>query len=472
MTSLVKDGSSQRSGSFDVVVVGGSLPAIVGALLIKKRNPEMTVVLIEGSSSLGGNLVGVDVIGHHFENGTHILQEIGDAEVDAIIQSAVDEKHLIQLDSSLGDVAGTIKNQKVWESTGYPDVLGQESELALRIMDQIKELKVSNLGIDRKNDSSRNLDFESAATDRFGALAKDHVLLPIVQRLFGKDEDLAGFAMELCNLMRLRLVDEVVWQNQIPQLELQDRVAYPDQCSLPQLYKHNKKSLYSSHRGAVDFVEGLVKICGQAGIGIEPNTKVLSIDMNHRSIDLEFEGNKQTVRFRYLLSCVGTTVTKTLVTGDRPKNRNRLKYRLVHLVLKSPMKIGACYYYSHDVDSVVFRITNYAAFSGRNNDNRVSVEVIGAENLSDQLLLKTVELELVRSQLIEINSIEDSICLSNLYGYPIPTVETFNQFNLDDLELREHEQTGLVTCGLGVRGGLFFQNEILKDVISKIRSIF
>ena len=120
---------------------------------------------------------------------------------------------------------------------------------------------------------------------------------------------------------------------------------------------------------------------------------------------------------------------------------------------------------------MVFRITNYAAFSGRNNDNRVSVEVIGAENLSDQLLLKTVELELVRSQLIEIDSIEDSICLSNLYGYPIPTVETFNQFNLDDLELREYEQTGLVTCGLGVRGGLFFQNEILNHCIFETKRI-
>jgi hypothetical protein len=121
---------------------------------------------------------------------------------------------------------------------------------------------------------------------------------------------------------------------------------------------------------------------------------------------------------------------------------------------------------------VIFRITNYAAFSGRSNDKRVTVEVIGAESLSDQLLLKTVELELVRSQLIEKDSIEDSICLSNSYGYPIPTVETFNQFNLDDLELREHEQSGLVTCGLGVSGGLFFQNEILLDLISKVRSNF
>ena len=472
MTSLVQDVSSQRSRSFDVVVVGGSLPAVVGALLIKKRNPEMTVVLIEGSRSLGGNLLGVDVMGHHFENGTHILQEIGDAEVDAIIQSAVDAKQLIQLDSSLGDVAGTIKDEKVWESTGYPDVLRQDSELASRIIHQITDLKASNLGTGRKNESVRTLDFESAATERFGLLAKDLVLLPIVQRLFGKDEDLSGFAMELCNLTRLCLVDELNWQHQIPQLELQDRVAYPDQYLLPQLYKHNRKSLYSSHRGAVDFVEGLGKIGRDAGVVIELNTKVLNIDMNHKSIDLESDGDKQTVSFHYLLSCVGTTVTNSLVTGDKPKSINRLKYRLVHFVLRSPMKSGVCYYYSQDVSSVIFRITNYAAFSGRSNDKRVTVEVIGAESLSDQLLLKMVELELVRAHVIEKDSIEDSICLNNSYGYPIPTVETFNQFNLDDLKLREHEQCGLVTCGLGVNGGLFFQNEILKDVISKIRSIF
>ena len=472
MTNIVKVHSSLRRENFDVVIIGGSLPALVGALLIKKRNPEMSVVLVEGSHSLGGNLLGVDVLGQHFENGTHILQEIGDAEVDAIIRSAVDGNDLIQLDSNLGDVAGTIKDQKVWESTAYPDVFGQDSELALRIMYQIRDLKVSNLGVVKQNESFRTLDFESAAAERFGVLAKDHVLLPIVQRLFGKDIDLSGFAMELCNLTRLHLVDELFWNDQIPQLELEDRVAYPDQYLLPQLYKHNRKSLYSSHRGAVDFVEGLGKICRDAGVVIELNTKVLNIDMNHKSIDLEFDGDKQTASFHYLLSCVGTTVTNTLVTGDKPKSINRLKYRLVHFVLRSPMKSGVCYYYPQDVSSVVFRITNYAAFSGRSNDKRITVEVIGAESLSDQLLLKTVELELVRAHLIEKDSIEDSICLNNSYGYPIPTVETFNQFNLDDLKLREHEQFGLVTCGLGVNGGLFFQNEILKDVISKIRSIF
>jgi protoporphyrinogen oxidase len=472
MTNIIKDHSSLRRENFDVVVIGGSLPALVGALLIKKRNPEMSIVLVEGSHSLGGNLLGVDVLGQHFENGTHILQEIGDAEVDAIIRSAVDGNDLIQLDSNLGDVAGTIKDGKVWESTAYPDVFGQDSELALRIMNQIRDLKVSNLGVIKQNESFRTLDFESAATERFGVLAKDRVLLPIVQRLFGKNNDLSGFAMELCNLTRLRLVDELFWNDQIPQLELQDRVAYPDQHLLPQSYKHNKKSLYSSNRGAADFVEGLGQICRAKGIDLELNTKVLNIDMNHKSIDLESNGDKRTVSFHNLLSCVGTTATNTLVTGNKPKNGNRLKYRLVHFVLKSPMKTGVCYYYSHDASSVVFRITNYAAFSGRSNEKRVTVEVIGADSVPDQLLLKTVEMELVRSQLIEEDSIEDSICLSNLYGYPIPTVETFHQFNFDDLELKEHLQSGLVTCGLGVSGGLFFQNEILIDLISKIRSNF
>jgi protoporphyrinogen oxidase len=472
MASLLENSLDQKSLDFDVIVVGGSLPAIVGALLVKKRNPEMVVALVEGASSLGGNLLGVDVMGDHFENGTHILQEIGDAEVDAIIESAVDKEHLVQLDSSVGDIAGTVKDGKVWELTGYPDVLGQDSLLASRIMRHIADLKNSNIGIAKEKVNVRTLDFESAAVERFGVHATNHVLLPIVQRLFGRTEDLSGFAMELCNLTRLRLVDESTWKDDIPRLGLRDTVAYPNQRSLPLIYKHNKKSLYSSHRGAIDFVDGLAEICRALSVDVALNTKVLKIDLARKSAVLETDGIKKAANFRHLLSCVGVTATNVLIDGARPKDRRRLKYRIVHLVLKSPMNSDMCYLYSHDVDSVMFRVTNYRAFSKRNGDTRVTVEVIGADHLPDEFLVKEIEQELIRSQLIEEGSIKESICLNNLYGYPIPTVETFQQFELDDLRLRQYEQSGLVTCGLGVTGGLFFQNEILIDVVSKVRTIF
>lgn len=472
MASPLEPSTNQSSMNFDVIVVGGSLPAIVGALLIKKRNPHLIVTLVEGTPSLGGNLLGVDVMGHHFENGTHILQEIGDAEVDAIIESAVDEEHLVQLDSCVGDIAGTVKDGKVWEMTGYPDVLGQDSQLASRIMRQIADLAVSNPDIAKERVNIRTLDFDSAVSERFGVQAKNHVLLPIVQRLFGRTGDLSGFAMELCNLTRLRLVDESTWQDLIPRLDLRDRVAYPNQRSLPSQYKHNKKSLYSSHRGAIDFIDGLAEKCRAMGVGVALNTKVLNIDMARKLVVLETDGIKQTAKFRHLMSCVGVTATNTLIAGTKPKDRHRLKYRIVHLELKSPLKSDLCYFYSHDVDSVMFRVTNYAAFSRRSEDTRVTVEVIGADHHTDELLVKEIEQELIQTQLIDEGSIKESICLNNLYGYPIPTVETFQQFELDDLTLRQYEQSGLVTCGLGVNGGLFFQNEILIDVVSRVRTIF
>lgn len=472
MTSSLKASLNQSSLNFDVIVIGGSLPAIVGALLIKKRNPELVVTLVEGAPSLGGNLLGVDVLGHHFENGTHILQEIGDVEVDAIIESAVDGEHLVQLDSSVGDLAGTMKDGKVWELTGYPDVLGQNPPLASYIMRQIEDLAVSSPGVVQESVNFRTLNFDSAVLERFGVEAKNRILLPIVQRLFGRTEDLSGFAMELCNLTRLRLVDELTWQAHIPRLDLRDRVAYPDQRSLPSAYRHNKKSLYSSKRGAIDFIDGLAEACRAIGVGVALNTKVFNIDMARKSVDLEIDGIKQKANFRHVMSCVGVTATKTLIAGTRPKDRHRLKYRIVHLVLKSPLKSDMCYFYSHDVDSVMFRVTNYAAFSRRIEDTRVTVEVIGADHHPDELLVREIEQELTRVQLIEEGSIKESICLNNLYGYPIPTVETFQQFELDDVMLSQYEQSGLVTCGLGVSGGLFFQNEILVDVVSRVRTIF
>lgn len=457
---------------YDLVVIGGSLPALVGALLVKRRNPAARVLIIENSNVLGGNLRGVDVLDDHFENGTHILQEIGDLEVDTLIAQAVSPAHLVQLHSNIGDVAATIREHKSWTLTAYPDVLGHDSNLAELIMGEITLNYESSFLDPMYSSNTRLKDVRSVAANRFGDTATKEVILPIVKRLFGVDEMISGFALELCNLTRLRLVDEEHWTQSVFNRGLHDRVAYPNQFSLPTDLRHNRKSLYSSNRGADDFIIGLERMCIAAEIEIQKSTTSTKIDIANKKLYVISHGIQRTLEFNIALSCVGTTLTRRFIQAQVLTKPVRLKYRLVHFVLREPLIDSACYYYSHDSDSAMFRLTNYSAFSGRDDDRRITVEVIGCDDLTDQMLITKLALEMSDLGLINSNSIEKSICISNEGGYPIPTVDIFKQFANEYSELKQYEYQGVYTCGLGTKDGLFFQNEILRDVIQTCKSIF
>jgi protoporphyrinogen oxidase len=468
--------TSLRMQNYDFVVVGGSLPGMVSALLIKKAHPTASVVIIESAEQLGGNLIGHKAFGEHFDAGTHILQEIGDTEIDGLIEQSVHHQDLVKLESSIGDYAATISEKRVWAHTAYPDVLQRSPFIANKIMGEIIEARKRSNELDlvsgSRDFSSRRLSAKDASMIRFGATATNEIVMPILNGVFGNNHELSGFAIEFCNLMRLCLVGKDEWERKVISEGLQDRVAFPDQQNLPIKQKHHRKSLYSRKNGASDFVRGLANQCSRAGIHSLTSTKVMRINPHSKSLTVIGKPNYSGINYGQIVSCVGVAFTETLITGNPINSKKMLAYRIMHFLLSEPLKSQICYFYSQHAGSVMFRVTNYSAFSGRNSDYRLTVETIGNEHLSDEELLVAVEKELIEVDIIDSGMVRNSICMRGKNVFPQPSPETFEQFSISESYVKEFEGSGLITSGLGAANGIFFQNEILHHIVSQIRTNF
>jgi protoporphyrinogen oxidase len=458
---------------YDFVVIGGSLPGMVGALLIKQRHPKASIVIIESAEQLGGNLIGHKAFGEHFDAGTHILQETGDLEIDGLIEQSVHQEDLVKLESSIGDYAATISDKRVWAATAYPEVWQRSPFIANKIMDEIIEVRKRSNELDLKSGSqdfsSRRLSAKDASMIRFGATATNEIVMPILNGVFGSNHELSGFAIEFCNLMRLCLVGKDEWKRKVLSEGLHDRVAFPDQQDLPIRQKHHRKSLYSRKNGASDFIRGLSFECSRAGIHVLTSTKVKRLNPRSKSLTVDGQPSYSDVSYGQLVSCVGVALTQMLITGNPIKPKKMLAYRIMHFLLAEPTKSQICYYYSQQVGSVMFRVTNYSAFSGRDSDYRLTVETIGNEHLSDEELLIAVEKELIEVNIIDVGMIKNSICMRGKNVFPHPSPETFEQYSVSESYVKDFEDDGIITSGLGAASGIFFQKEILRHVVSKIR---
>jgi len=220
---------------------------MVMCLLIKAHRPTATICLVEGSSLLGGNLRGHSVLGDFFDKGTHIPQESGDAEVDALLKRAVREDCLVEMSAEVGDAVATLNDAGLSLATAYPDVISQQALLAGEIHEQILDL-VRAPTVDNLRDV-RGLPLDDVVDQWFGPLAQQAVTGPQVARHFGKRTDVAAFALEILNLSRLNLVSPATWMDNRQSLAYRRRVAFPDQLALPDEYRHGRRVSTALHEG-------------------------------------------------------------------------------------------------------------------------------------------------------------------------------------------------------------------------------
>ena len=455
------------------MVLGGSFPGLVGALLLKRRQPASRVLLVDAAERPGGLLLGHQVLGDHFDAGTHILQEIGDFEVDQIIESAIRSEDLLKTESSIGDYAATMYRNQIWTSTSFPDVKGRSKLLAKQILSEItNSINIANTEESRSATTNiRQKSARSLSIQRYGLTATEEVVQPIIERMFGSVCDLSGFALELCNLMRLNLVELPEWISNIQTRGLGDRIAYPDQKNLPKELRHNRYSLYSARNGARDFADGLIRMCKAESIDIAASTKIEIVNLKRKEIRLITANESVRADFGVIISCLGPTQTRKMLGVDQNQIVERVPYRIFHIHLKKPLSSSVCYFYAQDPSSLIFRVTNYIAFSGRDCDTRISVETIGADHLSDLQMQDAIEKELIENGIIEEGSVQDTICVRSINGYPVPSIKLFESYASDATNVQDFEQNGIFTTGVGMADGIFFQNEILKHLTSIVRFI-
>lgn len=447
---------------FDTVVLGGGMSGLMAGLLAQRKCPNAKTLVIEASSRLGGVMAGGRAMGECFDLGTHIPQEIGIGAIDELFERALDPSSLQRMSSEVGDRAGTLVGERMFVDTSYLDLLHLNPEIAQRVVSHI----VGKPQMDRSDPHTpiRLQPAEEVARDWFGDYATRTMILPILRNWFGDTDSLSGFALELVNLTRLRVVDELMWLSHASSSSFRQRVAFPSQLCLPAEYRHNRKSIYPKYGSSLDFVKGLERLCAEQAVEISIRSRVKSIDLDSRRMKLERNDGQLEVGFRRLISTLGPVHTLPLVEGSPSLVIERCGSKIIHHVAKKPIKSELCYIYVYSAKSPVFRITNYRAFSGRSDDCRFTSELLAPETIGDEFAVMEADKVLQSSGLVEVGeSLQSSIELG-VAGFPSPKISTFVQFHLAAAQLAPLESDDFIVTGVGAQGTAFFQSEILRHL--------
>jgi len=454
------------SEHFDTVVLGGGLSGLVAGLLAQRKYPNGRTLVIEASGRLGGVMAGSRAVGECFDLGTHIPQETGIGVVDELFERALDQNSLQRMSSEVGDRAGTLVDQRLFVDTSYFDLLCINSEIAKRVLAHV----VGKPDTDRPDPHTpiRLRPAEEVARDWFGDEATNTMILPILRNWFGDTSLLSGFALELVNLTRLRVVDELTWLSHASSSSFRQRVAFPHQLRLPAEFKHNRKSIYPKCGSSISFVEGFERLCAEREVELSIKSRVRWIDLASRRLKLERRDEKLEIGFHRLISTLGPLHTLPLVVEGVSPMIERCVSKIIHHIAERPTKSELCYIYAYSERSPVFRVTNYQAFSGRTGDCRFTSELLAPETISDEFAIAEAERALQSSGFVELGGRVQSFTEPLAGGFPSPKISTFEQFQMATAQLALLESDDFIVTGIGAQGTAFFQSEILRHLSSRL----
>ncbi|PKM28733.1 MAG: hypothetical protein CVV07_13405 [Gammaproteobacteria bacterium HGW-Gammaproteobacteria-11] len=446
------------------VIVGGGLAGLVAAASLLPRMSGKDILILEREATLGGLLAGVHYPeqGLYFDKGTHLFRETGETEIDAMLQRMAGEESIRMFSPGQGGHAGAVYQGRLQHNSHFPDVRQHPDRQTM--LDDVWGV-VTGMQPIRPITTSESV--TEVALERFGEAYVNGVLSPILTQLFKRPaSELAGFAALLCGLTRLVGYDQRDWLAHCGNERFRELIAVPDQREMP-VSCANVLRRYYFKGGTAGFVESAERYLAAQGVRIIRQTHELSCDIQSRTIGWRDErGDAFQEEFTQLILGNGVVGAARQLNIDlstfgfeRP-----ILHRLVHMQLARPVESDLCYFYAFDPGLDFFRVTNYRAFSGESDDRRITIEILANEHLADVELASVMEEQLGRIGICRPGSVLWSDVQRLHTGFPVPTVKNMNAMRTLDAYLRQSLPAYVRLCGVGVDGGVFFQNEVIQNV--------
>jgi len=450
------------------LVVGAGLAGLVAAYKLSERFPGADITVLDKGDSVGGLLAGKLYENNaYFDFGTHIFQETGSRELDDFIKSAVSHNDLIEFPAGQGDISGVVFNQLFSERSHFPSLLGDDIYNAL-IADVLEHVSRGHI----PDTIGRTDDLASVSLARFGKKYTESVILPLLSSMYQMPSDaLSGFSLLLPGLSRVICVEGKEWFEKSESDNFRAVVGFPNQSDLPERFRHSRKSFYSRSLGSRSFVFGIAKALERRGVKILTDVDIR--EFNLRSGEIVYtQKNSQEVSFKPTASviAIGAVGAARLLGVDFQKYGfdKPMKHRVVNCILSAPIRSKVFYLYGLDLPADYYRVTNYAAFSGDNNDCRISIEVLGDRGISDSELATHLISQLRTAGVIDDQTLVFSTIESLAAGFPAPTKKNMCAMSNLAAHVESILPENMILGGVGSRGGLFFQNEIILDVYNRI----
>jgi oxygen-dependent protoporphyrinogen oxidase len=442
------------------IIVGGGIGGLMAAYRIIDQQPDASITIIERSTHPGGLLAGIDYAnGLYFDIGTHIFQETGDINIDTRIQQAINTEDLIIFENGRGDVSGAYFNGRLQNNTHFPDLRFHKD------FHQLFDALNNHLsGLSKVPAIDPLAPLTEASKERFGQFVTNEIINKIQSTIFKSSaDDLAGFCLLLTGISRFIVCDEEKWESAYTTEPYRSVFGFPEQLQLPKEYRHSRRSFYSKKRGSRNFIDGLVNTLKQKGVNFLFGTEILKFDkkglkffISTNHIESEISADKIIFSNGVIGASKVCEVDLSSVGLDRP-----LPHTIINIELTETTNSPLCYFYGMENDVDFYRVTNYSAFSGNENDKRISIEILGKTD--KELNISTYLEQLYNMGFIASTSVSFSDIIQLPSGFPSPTVKNMKGLNDVANLLQMNLQESVVVSGVGSKPGLFFQNDIVKD---------
>lgn len=454
------------------VVVGGGIAGLLSALLLAERGGRK-VIVIERESQVGGLLRCFDY-GQYgvFDYGMHNMYETGIAPLDELLFGLLPKDDWQLLERGSRDLAGVVFNGIVQHNSPFPDLRSlprQQWESCVAGFFQQLESQPS-----RGHDNA----WEDVNT-RLGAAVAD-IIDAALHKQFGKpSRELAPFANRLTTLSRVVMFSEEPFANLMASSTLRDRLAWPEQRTLPAQWESGRRAYYPRQYGMYRVINALVGRLQKAGVEVLTNAQVQSLEMNGgrvKSLTVEQAGNKWAISPEKIVWTSGLPAMAQLLGLDMSGYRfdPPRKTVVVNLLLRQPPKMGDLYYlYCYEPGCHTFRITNFTGYcegAPRAGGWPVAVELLLDAPLPDVEGMKRLALDELK--LFKVIASDEDVIFSAVEplatGFPMPSVNNFNA--LSDLRARiaATKLVNLTLLGILSEENLFFQRDVLAQTWNKL----
>jgi len=384
------------------LIVGGGIVGITGAILLREKGYEVTV--LEKSTKLGGLLNSFEAFKDNFlDFGSHVPRETGIEELDRILFGNLLDEQWNKY--SYADV-GNYFCGKLNTSSSFIDVRQLEEEIFIK----------GKQDFFKTNKKSEN-NLIDGLKAKFGETFTFEIYLPLMKKLLGDIDfsEIEATSYNLFGYTRLIIANQSETEKIKQDIFFDQTVAHTQN----NIGYSGKKIYYPKKTGIYKWINSLEQKARDLGVIFRFEEHPLNILMDRKTIHT----SKSTYRFDKMIwtlpkEILDSTLDETYVIPQK----KFIGVNVFHYKYQGELLIKNHYLYCNDVNLSTFRVTLYDNLT-QDKTNCCTVEVLGNEIYDSELIFQELKIMGIFSE--DTKNIDfKKIYIKN--GFPIPYTEKDN----------------------------------------------